>query len=188
MRVIAGLFRGRRIAMDDKLAIRPTSDKARGALFSSLGDLVPEARFLDVFAGTGAVGIEAISRGAKLVVAVEQSPRAAALIVRNRASLNISPDRLVIRVGSFDRMLPALAGQQFDIVFADPPYGDSLGTEVLALIDSYALLAAGGVLVIEHFAKELLPREAGGLILNKTKRYGQTVMSQYAWAGGNRRD
>ena len=168
--------------MEDKLAIRPTSDKARGAVFSSLGDLVPDARFLDVFAGTGAMGIEAVSRGAKLVVAVEQSPRAAALIVRNRDSLGIAPDRLVVRVGSYDRVLPELSRQQFDVIFADPPYTDLLGAGVLALVDGYDLLAAGGVLVIEHFAKESLPKEVGGLTLHRLKNYGQTVMSHYYYS------
>lgn len=188
IRIIAGMYRGRRIVMEDKLAIRPTSDKARGAVFSSLGELVPDARFLDVFAGTGAMGIEAISRGAKLVVAVEQSPRAAALIARNRDSLGIARETLSVCVGSYDKVLPRLFGQQFDIIFADPPYGDLLGAQVLALVDGNRLLAPGGVLIIEHFAKESLPTDAGGLTLHKEKDYGQTVMSHYLWAGGNRRD
>ena len=75
--------------MDDSLPIRPTSDKARGAVFSSIASLIPEASVLDIFAGTGAVGIEALSRGAKLVTAIEQSPKVAALIARNRDSLEI---------------------------------------------------------------------------------------------------
>ncbi len=188
MRIIAGTFKGRHIVMDDKLAIRPTSDKARGAVFSSLAELIPDACFLDVFAGTGAMGIEAVSRGARLVVAVEKSPRAAALIIRNRDSLNIDPLVLRVRVGSYEQVLPELGEQKFDVIFADPPYGDLVGTQVLALIDRCGLLAVRGVLVVEHFAKESLPTETGGLGLLKIKSYGQTVMSHYVRVGGNKRD
>ncbi len=165
--------------MDDRLDIRPTSDKARGAVFSSLGELIPDARFLDIFAGTGAMGIEALSRGARLVVAVEQSPRAALLIVRNCERLSIAPELLKVRVGSYDKVLPELTGQEFDVVFADPPYSCSAGAHVLALVDRCNLLSARGVLVIEHFAKESFPAEVGSLTLLKAKQYGQTFMSYY---------
>ncbi|MBT9153420.1 MAG: Ribosomal RNA small subunit methyltransferase D [Firmicutes bacterium] len=187
VRVIAGTLRGRRIEMADNLAIRPTSDKARGAVFSSLGELIPESCFLDVFAGTGAMGIEAVSRGARTVVAVERSPRAAALIVRNRDSLGIDPLVLRVRIGTYTKVLPELLGQEFDVVFADPPYGDLAGAHVLELIDRYDLLAARGALIIEHFAKESLPAEIGKLRLLKVKNYGQTVMSHYMRAGGSKR-
>lgn len=171
--------------MDSRLPIRPTSDKARGAVFSSLASLIPDAKFLDVFAGTGAVGIEAVSRGARLVIAVEQSPRAAALIAKNRESLGIHPELLQIRVGSYARLLPELTGENFDVIFADPPYGDKLGAIVLELVDRCALLAPLGVLIVEHFAKESLPVQVGKLVREKTRNYGQTEMSFFVKAGGS---
>lgn len=165
--------------MDDRLPIRPTSDKARGAVFSSIAPLICNARFLDIFAGTGAMGIEALSRGASSVVAVELSPKVARLIRRNCESIGVPLELLSVRVGAFNKVLPTLLGCTFDVIFADPPYDQHFGGAVLELVDTYGLLAAGGVLIIEHFAKEKLPAVSGSLRLFKTKNYGQTEMSFY---------
>lgn len=179
MRIISGTYGGRRVATDDKLPIRPTSDKARGAVFSSIAPLISNARFLDIFAGTGAVGIEALSRGASSVVAVELSPKVARLIHRNCETIGVPRELLSVRVGAFDKVLPTLEGSTFDIIFADPPYDKNYGAAVLELVDAHNLLSFGGVLIIEHFAKETMPERSGRLGLQKVRNYGQTTMSFY---------
>jgi len=165
--------------MDDKLPIRPTSDKARGAVFSSIAELIPDALVLDVFAGTGAIGIEALSRGARRVVAVEASSKVAELISRNREALGISRESLSVMVGSFERELAKLKGTEFDVIFADPPYGKGYAQQVINLVGEYGLLQPSGILIIEHFAKELVAETVGSLRRIKTKNYGQTEMSYY---------
>ena len=179
MRIISGIYGSRQILMDDSLPIRPTSDKARGAVFSSIASLIPEASVLDIFAGTGAVGIEALSRGAKLVTAIEQSPKVAALIARNRDSLGIKLDQLVVVVGSFEQELPRLAGATYDVVFADPPYSKGYSQAVLELVAQYRLLSPRGVMIIEHFYKEEVSEKVGDIRRSRVKNYGQTMMSYY---------
>ncbi|MBS3872574.1 MAG: 16S rRNA (guanine(966)-N(2))-methyltransferase RsmD [Firmicutes bacterium] len=177
MRVIAGTLGGRAIGMKDSLPIRPTSDKARGAVFSSLAPRIAGAKFLDIFAGTGAMGIEAISRGAHRVTAVELSPQVARLIKENLLSLGITSDEFEVKVGSFQAVLPILAAETYDLIFADPPYGQGYPAEVLRLIAHHDLLKTEGLLVIEHFSKESVPQRQGKLRLFKIKTYGQTQMS-----------
>ncbi|KAF0197970.1 MAG: putative methyltransferase [Bacillota bacterium] len=179
MRIISGIYGGRQILMDDNLPIRPTSDKARGAVFSSIAMLIPESSILDIFAGTGAVGIEALSRGAKLVTAIEQSPKVAALIARNRDGLGIQRDQLAVIVGSFERELPRLAGSTYDVIFADPPYSRGYAQLALELVAKYGLLHPTGAMIIEHFSKEEVTDRAGDIRRAKVRYYGQTMMSYY---------
>ena len=179
MRIISGIYGGRQILMDDSLPVRPTSDKARGAVFSSIATLIPDSSVLDVFAGTGAVGIEALSRGAKIVTAIEQSPKVAALIARNRDNLGIQCDQLAVVVGNFERELPKLAGLTYDVIFADPPYSKGYAQMVLDLVAKYELLHPAGAMIIEHFAKEEIADNAGDIRIAKVKNYGQTTMSYY---------
>lgn len=180
MRIISGFFGGRKIAMDGRLPIRPTSDMARGALFSSIAELVPGARVLDIFAGTGAVGIEALSRGALEVIAIEQSPKVATLIMDNCRSLGITPAQLRVKVGSFERELAKLGGEQYEIIFADPPYSKGYGEQVLELVSRLGLLSPQGIMIIEHFNKDGLPKQVDRLKCIKVRNYGQTLMSFFA--------
>lgn len=185
MRVIAGKFGGRRILMDDMSPVRPTSDKARGALFSSLAATVPGSLFLDIFAGTGAVGIEALSRGAAHVTAIEKSRSVVKLLQSNMDSLGIDSHELQVMVGDFRDMLPLLAGRKFDCIFADPPYYTGLAQRTLELAAELDLLNASGVMVIEHFSKETLPVSCGCLLQFKLRRYGQTSLSFYRKRSGD---
>ncbi len=177
MRIISGVFGGRAIQMNGKLPIRPTSDKARGAVFSSLAPHIEGARFLDICAGTGAMGLEALSRGALLVKAIERSQEAAQLIMANRQALGTTDASFEVIVGEFGKILPRLEGESFDIIFADPPYGKGYPSEILILVGLHSLLAPGGHLVIEHFTKEQVLVAPGSLRLTRTKKYGQTQMS-----------
>lgn len=165
--------------MDDKAPVRPTSDKARGALFSSIAALVHGSRVLDICAGTGAVGLEALSRGALHVTAVEQAQRAIDLLKLNANALGVDPARYEIMRGDFRSVLGRLAGRQFDIIFADPPYEQGLLISVLEQVWRHNLLADNGVMVMEHFAKEEPPEASADLVRFKVKKYGQTTMTFY---------
>lgn len=141
MRVIAGTAGGRRLAVPPGRAVRPTSERVREALFSALGPIVPGARVLDLYAGSGALGIEALSRGAEQAVFVERAPAAVRVIRGNLADLGIEGGVVVAaEVGSVDAYIRR--GGPFDVVFADPPYQ----VAVTALVEALAELRAAGAL------------------------------------------
>ena len=123
------------------------------------------------------MGLEALSRGALLVKAIERSQEAAHLIRANRQALGTTGASFDVIVGEFSKILPRMAGESFDIIFADPPYGKGYPSEILILVELYSLLAPGGHLVIEHFTKEQVLAAPGSLRLTRTKKYGQTQMS-----------
>src|SRR6266850_3861538 len=159
MRVIAGTYRSRILKSLRGLALRPTSDRLRETLFNVLGPNVSGARFADLFSGTGAIGIEALSRGAAEVVFIENHAPAAALIRKNLDSLGIRGGFTVLPVDVL-RGLEMLAAKAkgaksgFDLVFLDPPYAAAPDYErVLKFLGSADLLASGGIAVAEHRRK-----------------------------------
>lgn len=180
MRVIAGSHRGRRLSGPRGISLRPTSDKVREALFSILGTRIPGCRFLDLYAGTGAVGIEALSRGARLVTFVESDSKAVHIIRKNLTACGML-DRADLRVGSTHSFLRQhdRGRDAYDIVFADPPYADQAA---LALVlESWALgvVAEGGVLVIEQDARVLPPAGTDRVALLRRYEYGDTALLRY---------
>src|SRR5206468_11034800 len=146
MRVIAGSLKGRRLKAPTWDGLRPTSDTLRETLFNILAPRVAGARVLDGYAGTGAIGIEAISRGAATVVFVERDRRAQELIADNLAHCGVAGGYAIIRA-SIDRALGTFAERSFDVVLRDPPY-DLEPTRVLAAAGG--VMASDGVLVLEH--------------------------------------
>ena len=174
IRITGGEARGRAITSPAHKGVRPTASKMRQALFNILAAQVVEARFLDVFAGTGLVGLEALSRGAASLTAVEQN-RALALSIRSVAE-NLGYEADVI-VADFRKALPGLAGQKFDIIFADPPYRTNFGQEALNLVSHSNLLDDDAVLVVEHLHQSKL--SVGSLSLHQVDRrqYGQSAFS-----------
>ncbi len=185
MRVIAGIHRSRVLKSLKGLALRPTSDRLRETLFNVLGPGISGSRFLDLFAGTGAIGIEALSRGAAEVVFVENHPPAAALIRRNLASLGIRSGATVLALDAH-RALEKLASRQqrevarFDFIFLDPPYAaakDYAG--VLEFLGSADLLASGGIVVAEHRRSFALPEAAGELLRYRVLKQGDAALSFY---------
>jgi 16S rRNA (guanine(966)-N(2))-methyltransferase RsmD len=179
LRLTGGQGRGRRLAAAALRGLRPTSARVREALFDILGARVAGAEVLDVFAGTGAVGIEALSRGATRVVFVEDDARAARLIAANLRDAGLPGGASVIEgdaVRALDRL--SAAGESFSIVFLDPPYAAGAPAEILDR--SAALVAAGGVLVVEHGAR--VAREIGppaGLRAGRRYRYGDSRLSVF---------
>jgi len=174
MRIIAGLHRGRRLVTPRGRATRPTSDRARETLFALLGDL-HGIRFLDLFAGSGAVGIEALSRGAAHVHFVESAPPALAALRANLQAIDAAmTTTLVARPlpGAIER----LAGP-FDVAFLDPPYAAAtLLTQTLGRLTAATVIGPEGVVVVEHDARHV-PLLPAGLIADATRRVGETAFT-----------
>jgi 16S rRNA (guanine(966)-N(2))-methyltransferase RsmD len=185
MRVIAGTYRSRVLKSLKGLALRPTSDKLRETLFNVLGPTVAGSHFIDLFAGTGAIGIEALSRGAAEVIFVENHPPAAALIRRNLESLDIRSGATVLAVDAL-RGLEKLASRPksdsagFDFIFLDPPYAAAKDyARVLEFLGSANLLAPGGMVIAEHRRSFDLPEEAGALRRYRVLKQGDAALSFY---------
>jgi 16S rRNA (guanine966-N2)-methyltransferase len=179
MRIIAGEFKGRRLAAV-KGRIRPTSDKVREAIFSILGPAVVGARVLDLFAGTGALSLEALSRGALDAVLVEEQAAALSVLRQNLETLGIGYRVRVmpIPVSAALRKLAA-QGTQFSLIFLDPPYGRGLALNTLEALQDSGLLQADARIVAEHSHREALPEQVGRLMLHQCRRYGDTQVAFY---------
>ena len=190
MRVIAGAYRSRILKSLKGLALRPTSDRLRETLFNVLGPGLSGARFLDLFAGTGAIGIEALSRGAKEVVFIENHAPAAKLIRRNLDSLDIRSGIAIMAVDVL-RGLAAIAsrkpqsGAGFDCIFLDPPYAAAEEyARVLEFLGTVELLAPGGIVVAEHRRNFDLCEEAGALKKFRVLKQGDAALSFYRCRSG----
>jgi 16S rRNA (guanine(966)-N(2))-methyltransferase RsmD len=155
MRIIAGQFKGRRLKAPKWSGLRPTSDKLRETLFNIIAARVPDARVLDVFAGTGAVGLESLSRGAEWATFVEQDRRAAALIAENVELCGVQDRCAIIRDTAARALARQIEGSPFDVIVLDPPYDfDPLAT-VLEAATRHVL--PGGVVVLEHAYRRPVP-------------------------------
>ena len=187
MRISAGEFKGRKIGSKKLFAkregkddLRPTSAKVREAIFDILRNEVEGASLLDLYAGTGTIGIEALSRGAESVVFVESvRPRAKAisdmidkLNLASKASVHCEETELFLKRAS-------QTGQTYDIIFADPPYASAELSKILPLISKYGMLDAQGAVLCEHAAKVVVPEAAGSLKLKKQYKYGDTRLALY---------
>jgi 16S rRNA (guanine(966)-N(2))-methyltransferase RsmD len=176
LRIIAGSLKGRRLETADWPGLRPTSDKLRETLFNVLGARVGGARVLDGYAGTGAVGIEALSRGALHVTFVECDARAVRLIARNLERCGVSDRYAIIRARFADgaQRLPAAA---FDLVLLDPPYDRD---EMPAAIEAAArLVAPGGVLVLEHARRDEAPAGTASITKSRDVFSGDSALTIY---------
>jgi 16S rRNA (guanine(966)-N(2))-methyltransferase RsmD len=180
MRVIAGGLKGRRLHTPDWQGLRPTSDKLRETLFNVVAARVGEARVLDGFAGTGAVGIEALSRGAAQVTFVESEPRAIRLIERNLQDCAVS-DRYAIIRARFADAARRLQPGSFELIFLDPPYGPDV---IVSSLEAAApLVAPGGVLILEHARRDAAPDHAVSLAKTRDIMSGDSALSMYQAAG-----
>lgn len=162
------------------LDVRPTADRVKEALFNILGSLVPGSHFLDLFAGTGNIGIEALSRGAGSAVFVEKNHKNAQVIKENLAATGLDGHARLIRRDVADT-LPLLGreGQRFDIVFLDPPYLKDFEKRTLAGIVGHGLLKPGAKVIIESSKKDNLPRDVEDLKMIRQEKYGDTLLSFY---------
>jgi 16S rRNA (guanine(966)-N(2))-methyltransferase RsmD len=177
-RIIGGAGKGRRLKAPAGDATRPTGARVRQTLFDILAAAIPGGRFLDAFAGSGGVGLEAVSRGARRVVLVDSS-RAAFDAVR--ANLGLLAEAAGVDVLRQDARTALAAlrdrGERFDVVYLDPPYGSDLYEPMLPLAE--AVLAENGVIVAEHFHKRALPERMGSLVTTRSVKVGDHRLTFY---------
>jgi 16S rRNA (guanine(966)-N(2))-methyltransferase RsmD len=183
VRIIAGALRGRRLAVPSGESVRPTSDRVREALFGILGPGISERGFLDLFSGSGAIGIEAWSRGARPVVLVENGRRALEAIGRNLESLGLIQEITVLSSG-WPRALTELGSSSsytgpFAHVFADPPWERAPYTSILESLATSAVLAADALVVLEIEARNEPPADRPGLRRYRVAAYGRTALAFY---------
>jgi 16S rRNA (guanine966-N2)-methyltransferase len=179
MRIIAGVFKGRRLA-PVKGRTRPTAAKVREAVFNILGSAVVGVRVLDLFAGTGALGIEAMSRGAIAAVFVEDHPEAVKALRRNLEDLGLQGQTRVwpLPVTTAVKKLAA-QGERFGLALLDPPYGCGTAMAALHALAELNLLSSGASVVVEHSRRETMPEESGRLRRTEVRRYGDTQVAFY---------
>jgi 16S rRNA (guanine966-N2)-methyltransferase len=178
MRISGGTARGRRLKGLARRAIRPTAGRVKAALFSILSDRIQGSRFLDLYAGTGAIGIEALSRGARHATFVEADSAASRLLEANLRCCGYEHLSKLRVTGAAD-FLQHPPEEPYDIVFLDPPYHKPDGKRLLPLVSRGGMIARDGVVIIEHFHKVQLPRLIDSLVLLKSYRYGDTLLSVY---------
>ena len=176
MRVIGGAYKGRRLASFTGLDIRPTSDKVREAVFNILAHGASFRRVLDLFAGTGAFGIEALSRGAEEVVFVDGNPKAITLIKKNIESC-LASGASVHKQDAFDAIKTfSRLERRFDLIFVDPPYAAGLLDDLIEAIDVSGILNDDGVIIAESSKRAPLARHLKRLDIFDERRYGDTVI------------
>jgi 16S rRNA (guanine966-N2)-methyltransferase len=184
MRIVAGIARGRRLRAPKGRLVRPTADRVKEAVFSMLESRAgcTDRSVLDLFAGAGTLGIEALSRGAATAVFVEPSRAAAAAIRANLQDagftgevLEMAAQRAIARLAEDDR--------RFDLVFLDPPYGEGWIARTLTALDAADLVQAGGWVVVEHGSQELPASTVGRLGQQVSRRYGDTHVAFYQVRG-----
>ncbi len=177
MRVIAGQRRGKRLFAPADRSIRPTADRLRESIFNILGPRIQQAVVLDLFAGTGALGIEALSRGASAAWFIDQRAAAAALIRRNLEACGFAGRGRVLRGDACQTPPPRIGLPVCDLVFMDPPYAQGLVAAALACWTRSARLSAQAMIVIEHAPAESLPPLATAWRLEDQRRYGKSLVS-----------
>jgi len=177
MRIIGGEHRGRRLFAPEGQATRPTSEKVREALFDILGSRVEGATFCDLYAGTGAVGLEALSRGAASCVFVERQGKALGALRRNIEMLGAARAARVLAMDAV-QALKVLEdeGHQTDLLFCDPPYADARWPVILAGLGERTILAPRALVLVEHAVK-VLPACPEGLQQGKSYKYGDTGLT-----------
>ncbi len=179
LRIIAGSLKGRRLKAPDWEGLRPTSEKLRETLFNILAPRIAGARVLDAYAGTGAVGIEALSRGASRVTFVESDRRAQVLVAQNLAHCGVADGYAIIRA-RLDRACKSFGAGEFDVVFMDPPYAEPADRVAAALACAAHAVAEGGVVIVEHSRKQPPPDTAGRLARTRVVESGDSALTFFA--------
>ena len=178
MRIIGGEFRGRRIKQPDRATVRPTKDRIREAVFNVIAEKVPGADILDVFAGSGAYGLEALSRGAKRATFIDRDELCASVISENIQALSVQERAKVIAADTAETLkFLGKNKERFDLVFADPPYNMNMARKALIMINQYDILNPSGFLILEHHSAETVPESEGDVSICRQKSYGDISIS-----------
>jgi 16S rRNA (guanine(966)-N(2))-methyltransferase RsmD len=181
VRIVGGEARGRRLRPVQGSSTRPTADRIRQSVFDVLGQRCDGLTVLDLYAGTGALALEALSRGAERATLVEKDGRAAAVIERNAAELGYGPRVSIVR-DEVVRALPRIRGP-FDLVFSDPPYALRAAQQTLEALARLSLVAPGGRVVLERDRREPTPAPPAEFSLVDERAYGDTTVAVLARAG-----
>lgn len=183
MRIIAGKYKGRRLKTPKDLNIRPTSDRVKESVFSIIRNSVVNATFLDLCSGTGNIGIEAFSRGAKQVTFLERNPVSLKLIKQNLhvCGIEISEPQIKVIAKDAYKGIQTLHSQleTFELIYFDPPYDADMYNQCLTQISETKLLNEAGILLVEHHKKTVLPTEIALLSHDEQRQYGDTCVSLY---------
>lgn len=180
MRVISGVKKGFKLAAGNTGKIRPTTDRTRKVIFDVIGERIHKSIVLDVFAGSGSLGIEALSRGAAKVTFIEKSRYAISVLQRNLQKTGFQSEAVIFSSPA-DQALKTLARStfKFDLIFADPPYHQSLAQSTISAVEEYDLLVNQGWLVLEHSKRNESELSAARMNLAKRTKQGETMVSFY---------
>jgi 16S rRNA (guanine966-N2)-methyltransferase len=177
MRIIAGIYKGHKLFPPKNNFIRPTTDRIREFIFSCLGNMVEKSRVLDLFAGSGSLGIEAFSRGAEAITFVDNSPTAVELIDKNLRKLQIKAKVYHMNAMNFPKFANSTR-LTFDIIFADPPYDLNEFEQLMSLVQQNSILQPNGILAYESSSRKSPPCPQGWMI-EKQKKLGDTQVTFY---------
>lgn len=177
MRIITGKFKGRKLVFPKAKDVRPAMDKVRESIFNILGEVVLDAQVLDLFAGSGSMGFEALSRGARHATFVENHKSALDSIRKNASNLKLVDNFTIIPQGVNEALsFIKKSGPTFNLIFVDPPYDKGYIRKTLSHIIEFDILRAFGWIVLEH-SKDEKPEEAGEYRIVKERRFGQTLLT-----------
>lgn len=184
MRIITGRARGLSLTVPKTYDVRPTADRVKESLFNIIGSKIIGAKVLDLFAGTGNLGLESWSRGAAAITFIDESKESLRLVKSNIAKCRAETDCTVIK-GSAPQIAERLAaqGQRFDFAFCDPPYNKGWVQQIVAVLERSPFLAAGGYLIVERSAHDPLPPLPSTCELVRGSRYGETAVDFILWRG-----
>jgi len=178
LRIIAGDLKGRRLFTPNDNKIRPTSDKVKESMFNMISEYVEDAIVVDLFSGTGNLGLEAISRGASRCYFGDKAKDSVDLTNKNISYCKVQ-DKSVTIIGAFDKVLKRIPGK-VDLIFLDPPYKHGLIDRCLLIVSELSLLTENGIIVAEHDAKDLLPEKIYKFNKIKEKKYGTIGITIYS--------
>lgn len=178
MRIITGKARGLKLKTPKGMDVRPTADRVKESLFNILGNRVIDAEVLDLFAGTGNLGLEALSRGAKKTVFVDHSSTSLKLTRENALLARLAEQAEFYKFDALSALNRfAQVGRKFSIIFCDPPYNKGLVAKVLTGIAANGLIASGGVVIVEHSKHESIPEGIDSIKVIRMEKYGETILS-----------
>jgi len=180
MRVISGKYKRMELKGFNIDGIRPTMDKVKEAIFAMIQDYIPDSVCLDLFAGTGALGLEAISRGASYAILNDKSTEALRIISAN-VTLTQAQNCVKISRKEYDKCLKSLKGEKFDIIFLDPPYATNYERDALEKIVEHELLSQDGIIILETDKRKEINEEINGLEMKDKRTYGRVTIRVYKW-------
>ena len=181
MRIIAGQWKGLKLEGGKNVEVRPITDRIKESVFGILGDSVINANMLDLFAGSGSFGIEALSRGAAQITFCEKIPAVAKQIKKNLIKTKCVEDKYQIVVSDVFKILQHLCNRHliFDIIFVDPPFRDQINQKFLTSLSEFNLLKRKGILIYRHHKKEIVKETVGFFEVYRSKQYGDSIVKFY---------